>query len=116
MSRDELVAVTYDAAEALNALKLRHGRIDRARGEKVARRIARARELETRLSVNDSGSPDPATHRILQGEIHEFSVSTVCDKRELFWRRHLMNFRWMDILNVAMAGLRNRPRRRGHTL
>lgn len=102
MCRDDLVAVTYDAAEELNVLKLQYGRIGRARGQAVARRIVKARELETRLSVNDSVALDPETFKMLQGEIHEFSVSTVCDKRELFWRRHLMNFRWLGILRVVM--------------
>ncbi len=39
MSRDAMVAVTYDAAEALNDLKLRYGRIGQAQGEAVAARI-----------------------------------------------------------------------------
>lgn len=116
MSRDDLVAVTYDAAEALNALKLLHGRIDPSRGKMIAKRIAKARELESRLSLHDSETLDSATRKMLQGEIHEFSVSTVCDKQELFWRRHLMNFRWMGILKIAMAGFPNRPKRRGHML
>ena len=105
MNRDQLVEVTYDAAEALNALKLQYGRIDQARGEQVAKRIARARELESRLSINDSLKQDPETLKMLQGEIHEFSVSTVCDKRELFWRRHVMNFRWMGVLRAALKTL-----------
>ena len=103
MSRDDLVAVTYDAAEALNALKLRYGRIDPVRGERVARRIAKARELEARLSISDAVKLNPELHKILKGEIHEFSVSTVCDKQELFWRRHMMNFKWMRIFGIEMA-------------
>lgn len=116
MSRDDLVDATYDAAEALNALKLQYGRIDRARGQAVTRRIAKARELEARLSANNSVKLDPKMHKMLQGEIHEFSVSTVCDKQELFWRRHLMNFRWMGILRVAMARFRNRSKSLEHIL
>lgn len=107
MSRDELVEATYAAAEDLNALKLRYGRIDRSRGEGVARRISRARALEARLSANTQGELDPQTLKALQGEIHDFSVSTVCDKRELFWRRHLFNFRWGKILRVALEHLRS---------
>jgi hypothetical protein len=35
--------------------------------------------------------------QLLLGEIHAFSVSTVCDKRELFWRSHPVNFKWTRI-------------------
>ena len=107
MSRDDLVEATYDTAEVLNQLKLRHGRIPKARGEAVARRIQRARALKHRLDALPPGqSPDQATYRELLGDIHEFSVSTVCDKRELFWRRHLINFKPGGILR---AGLRRSP-------
>lgn len=39
----EMAAVTYDAGEALNALKLRYGRIATAQGEAVAQHIQSAR-------------------------------------------------------------------------
>ena len=51
MSRDELVAVTYDAAERLNDLKLRYGRISPRRGRRVAASIAAARALRARLDA-----------------------------------------------------------------
>jgi hypothetical protein len=103
MSRSELVEVTYDAAEALNALKLRYGRIDKAHGQEVARRISHARTLKDRLDALDQdGEPDPEALRVLQGDIYAFSVSTVCDKRELFWRRHLVNFKPLGILRMVL--------------
>jgi hypothetical protein len=40
--------------------------------------------------------------RALQGEVHAFSESTVADKRELFWRRNLLNFRVLAILGIAL--------------
>ena len=105
MNRDELLAATYDAAEALNRLKLRYGRIDRVRGHAVARHIQRARELKDRLDALYQGSK--ADHEVLRGEIYAFSVSTVCDKRELFWRRHLLNYRVLGILRIVLAYLRD---------
>jgi hypothetical protein len=39
---------------------------------------------------------------VLQGDIYAFSVSTVCDKRELFWRRHLVNFKPLGILRMVL--------------
>ena len=109
MSRDVLVDVTYDAAETLNSLKLKYGRINKKSGKAVAQRITRARELKNRLkqSTSDQNIINPEEHEKLLGEIHDFSVSTVCDKRELFWRRHLMNFKWLEILRVAISYLLN---------
>jgi B12-binding domain/radical SAM domain protein len=109
MTRGQLVAATYDAAEALNKLKQLYGRIDPARGRKVAHRIARARDLQKRLDAVDHGEElDAEAFQTLQGEIDAFSISTVCDKRELFWRRHLVNFKLWGVLRVALAYFRQR--------
>jgi B12-binding domain/radical SAM domain protein len=98
MSRDELVKATYSAAGHLNQLKLRYGRISKKRGLLISKRIAKARKLEMQLCQSEQGQLDDRDISFLQGEINEFSVSTVCDKQELFWRRHLLNFRWGNIL------------------
>jgi B12-binding domain/radical SAM domain protein len=104
MTRAQLVDATYEAAEALNDRKRRHGRISAARGAAVARRIAAARHLRDRLDRART-EPDADAVRALEGEIHAFSVSTVADKRELFWRRHLLNFRVLTILRIALRYL-----------
>ena len=105
MSREELVDVTYDAAEALNSLKLKYGRIESGRGQEVAARINRARGLKDRLRLVNADLTllNPTERDVLLGESHDFSVSTVCDKRELFWRNHPVNFRWMRILRTVLA-------------
>ena len=116
MDRDEIVDVTYDAGEALNALKLKFGRIDPDRGQEVARHIASSRILKERLDRLEQGaSPDAEAQSALQGEIYTFSVSSVCDKRELFWKRHMINFRLWGILDMAAQYTRDllwRPARR----
>jgi len=101
MTRAELVDATYDAAERLNELKVRHGRISRRRGGAVARRIREARELRARLDAELAQGGDGAASAQLRGEIDRFSISTVCDKRELFWRRHLLNFRVGEVARIA---------------
>jgi hypothetical protein len=105
MSREELVDVTYDAAEALNSLKLKYGRIESGRGQEVAALISRARGLKDRLRLVNADLTllNPTERDVLLGESHDFSVSTVCDKRELFWRNHPVNFRWMRILRTVLA-------------
>jgi B12-binding domain/radical SAM domain protein len=97
MTREQLTTVTYDAGEALNRLKMTHKRISKARGEQVARDIVRARELKARLELVDEEGGDADVLRVLRGEIRDYSVSTVCDKRELFWKRHVNNFRWSGV-------------------
>lgn len=107
MTREQLTIATYDAAENLNRLKLKYGRIDKAKGDDVARRIERARALNGRLDAIEQGREvDPALVRLLQGEVNEFSISTVCDKRELFWRRHFINYRLFGIMRVVWAYIR----------
>ncbi len=97
MSRRELVDATYDAAERLNALKLRYGRLSARRARRVARGIAAARVLRARL---ESEPERPGAESSLRGEIARYSMSTVCDKRELFWPRRLFNFHIGEILRI----------------
>ena len=104
MTRAELVDATYDAAEQLNALKIRYGRISKKRGETVAQHIREARDLRRRLAAiereGNTGNP-PALSAGLQGEIVKYSESTVCDKSELFWPARLVNFEFAEILRIA---------------
>jgi B12-binding domain/radical SAM domain protein len=102
MTRAQLVDATYDAAERLNELKMRYGRISPRRGRAVARRIREARDLRALLDaqLEHGGGEDGASDR-LRGEIARFSISTVCDKRELFWARHLVNFRFGEVARIA---------------
>lgn len=101
MSRKQLVDATYDAAERLNDLKMRYGRISRRRGRSVAAGIREARSLRRRLDAEISQGGNTSASAALQGEISRFSISTVCDKRELFWPRHVFNFRFPEVLRIA---------------
>lgn len=97
MTRAQLVDATYDAAERLNELKLAYGRVTRRRGQRVARRIREARELRRRIAEHDG-----RLEAELKGQVARFSQSTVCDKRELFWPRRLINFRIGEILRIGL--------------
>ncbi len=104
MTRRELVDATYDAAERLNELKVAYGRISGRRGRRVAGRIAAARALRERLESLLAQGGDPAHDPVLRGEISEFSMSTVCDKRELFARPRLSQFRIAEVLRIMARG------------
>lgn len=107
MTRRELVDATYDAAERLNELKRHHHRISARSARSVAARIRAARALRARLDA--AGDAEPSAE--LTGEITRFSVSTVCDKGELFWPRHIVNFRAGELVRLAAAYLLRRARR-----
>ncbi len=100
MTRRELVDATYDAAERLNQLKIQHGRLSKRRGARVARGIVEARALRARLDAGIASADGGAAAVALKGEISRFSISTVCDKRELFWPRRVFNFRMAEILRI----------------
>lgn len=106
MTRAQLVDATYDAAERLNELKLRYGRITPQQAQAVADGIAEARRLRARLKAGVSGEMDPADVARLHGDISRFSDSTVCDKQELFWQRHMLSFRLPAIMKAAANYLR----------
>jgi B12-binding domain/radical SAM domain protein len=101
MTRRELVDATYDAAERLNELKMQHGRLSPRRGRRVARGIVAARALRARLDAGITRGNGGDAAAALKGEISRFSISTVCDKRELFWPRRLFNFRIAEIARIV---------------
>jgi B12-binding domain/radical SAM domain protein len=113
MTRRELVDATYGAAERLNELKVAHRRISKRRGRGVARGIAAARALRLRLAAGTALAGEGAAAPDLVGEITRFSISTVCDKRELFWPRRVFNFRTTEIVRILwryLGGRSGRPR------
>jgi B12-binding domain/radical SAM domain protein len=111
MTRRELVDATYDAAERLNELKVQHGRLSKRRGRGVANGIAAARALRSRLDAGIAQGDDGVAADTLKGEISRFSISTVCDKRELFWPRRVFNFRITEIARILGRYFSGRSRR-----
>jgi len=110
MTRAQLVEATYDATERLNALELAHGRISQHQGETVARHIREARDLRARLADVNGNPHSTESLDALKDEISRYSISTVCDKRELFWRRHLINFHLAEVIRIAGRFVRKRFR------
>ncbi|HKB78591.1 MAG TPA: TIGR04190 family B12-binding domain/radical SAM domain protein [Thermoanaerobaculia bacterium] len=106
MTRAQIVDATYDAAERLNDLKERHGRIAASTARGVRRRLAAARSIRRQLAEAGDGPLDPRIHRALVGEIREFSEGTINDKGELFPPgAFLRNFRLLGILRLLFQNL-----------
>jgi B12-binding domain/radical SAM domain protein len=110
MTRRELVDATYDAAQRLNELKVEHGRLSKRRGRGVARGIAAARLLRAQLDEGIAKGDIGNVTETLKGEITRFSISTVCDKRELFWPRRILNFRPAEIARILGRYFSGRPK------
>lgn len=102
MTREQLVDATYNAAEELNRLKMKYGRITGKKGKVVAGRIHQASALRERLEKWNHSTQNQLVIEQLRGEINRFSISTVCDKEELFWNNHLLNFHWIEIVRIAL--------------
>jgi B12-binding domain/radical SAM domain protein len=101
MTRRQLVDATYEAAARLNELKVRYGRISARQGRRVAAGIAAAGALRARLEARLAQGGDPQADTELRGEISRFSMSTVCDKRELFWRQRPSNFKLGEVARIV---------------
>lgn len=82
MTREEIVAVTYEAGRRLNRLKAQHGLIEPAVAREVAGRIDAAEAMVARMTrLWQAG--DMEAIRALKPEVDRLSMSTVCEKSEL---------------------------------
>lgn len=105
MSRSRLVDATYDAADRLNAVKIRTGRTAPAAGAAVAARIAAARDLRRRIAAAP-GPLDPAS----AAAVSAMHAGMLQDKTELFPPgAFLRQFRAIGILRLLLRDLLGGP-------
>ncbi len=85
MSRDEIVASTYEAGRRLNALKASHGLVTADLAARTDSRIRRAVELIGVIDRLVAQGPEALARAIiaLKSEIDNVNESTVCEKKEL---------------------------------
>jgi B12-binding domain/radical SAM domain protein len=108
LSRDDLADATYECAYRLNAVKYRAGAIGEAEYNRVARNIQKARELMERIDDVYHSSLSPvekeARYFDLKEDMRRYSMSTVCEKRELEWNvSQLRKFRLRGILKALIS-------------
>lgn len=82
MTREEIVAVTYEAGRRLNRLKEEHGLVAPQVAREVAARIDQAEAMLQRVTALWQAGETEAI-RALKEEIDRLSISTVCEKTEL---------------------------------
>lgn len=115
MSRDDIVAATYEAASRFNEIKFEHGRIDRDTYETVARRIEESRAVIAEIDELYERDLTDEQRRERVAEIHERVENrgeySICGDQELSWVNNgLQNAVRLGALGARLAvdGVRNR--------
>ena len=107
MSRDELVASTYEAALGLNRLKVKYGLLKQKEGRIIEIRIRDAmslmRQVDEILLVKNAQVREDRMNR-LRARLSSFSSSsTMCKKKELRWPVKSIRFNFFRIIRAALA-------------
>lgn len=120
MTRDEIVASTYEAGARLNEVKAGHGLISAEEAAQVRAKNRAAVEMLARideaLKIVDEAERESALVK-LRAEIRDLDTSTVCDKSELDWPTGLMKVNVHRAAPIVASELVRRivkpPRRTG---
>jgi B12-binding domain/radical SAM domain protein len=113
MDRDAIVYSTYEAGKRLNRLKARYGLIDPKTADAVEARIEGAvrimKEIDRIMSVPDEGERERLLDRFFEEDppVDAYSVSTVCEKRELEWPTRFIRMNFFKILRTIL--MRRQP-------
>jgi hypothetical protein len=86
MSRDEIVAATYEAALRFNRMKARYGLISQKQADATEARIKKAIRLSRQVDEIMALEDKARRLKLLQAikpQVDTANASTVCDKREL---------------------------------
>jgi radical SAM superfamily enzyme YgiQ (UPF0313 family) len=114
MDRNEIVASTYESGKRLNRLKAEFGLIDRKTAESVELRIERALammgEIDRIMALPDPAERESALESMLKKplSLETYSMSTVCEKRELEWPTRFIRMNLFKIVKTLITG-RKKP-------
>jgi B12-binding domain/radical SAM domain protein len=109
MSRDEIVASTYEAGRRLNRLKAEFGLIDGKTAESVDNRIEGAvqmmKEIDRIMALPEEKARELALDPNLNGRLslHAYSMSTVCEKKELEWPTRFIRMNFFKIIKTLLT-------------
>ena len=109
MSRDEIVASTYEAGRRLNRLKAEFGLIDGKTAESVDNRIEGAvqmmKEIDRIMALPDEKARELALDPNLNGRLslHAYSMSTICEKKELEWPTRFIRMNFFKIIKTLLT-------------
>jgi B12-binding domain/radical SAM domain protein len=122
MSRDEIVAATYEAALRFNRMKARYGLISQTQANATEARIKKAIRLSRQVDDIMAIEDEARRLKLLQAikpQVDTANTSTVCDKRELevpvgLFKLNIPRAAWM-FLSDTVYNLLGRKRKAGLT-
>jgi B12-binding domain/radical SAM domain protein len=109
MDRDEIVSSTYEAGKRLNRLKAEFGLIDQKTAESVELRIEGAvrmmKEIDRIMSLPNAKEREIELESALNVRLslHTYSMSTVCEKKELEWPTRFIRMNFIKILKTLLS-------------
>jgi radical SAM superfamily enzyme YgiQ (UPF0313 family) len=109
MDRDEIVYSTYEAGKRLNRLKAEFGLIDPKAAESVEIRLEGAvqmmKEIDRVMALPDVKERETALESISTGRLslQRYSMSTICEKKELEWPTRFIRMNFFKILKTLLA-------------
>jgi B12-binding domain/radical SAM domain protein len=113
MDRDAIVWSTYEAGKRLNRLKAEYGLIDRKTAESVEKRIEGAvrmmKEIDRIMALPSKREKETAFESLRSGRdsLDAYSMSTVCQKKELEWPTRFIRMNFFKILKTLL--MRRKP-------
>ncbi len=113
MTRDDIVYSTYEAGKRLNRLKLEFGLIDQKTAASVEKRIEGAvrmmKEIDRIMNLPDAKEREIGLESYLCGReaLQTYSMSTVCEKRELEWPTRFIRMNFIKIIKTLL--MRRKP-------
>ena len=109
MSRDEIVYSTYEAGKRLNRLKAEFGLIDPKTAESVEVRLEGAvrmmKEIDRIMTIPNGIERETALESLSGGRLalQHYSMSTICEKKELEWPTRFIRMNFFKILKTLLA-------------
>ncbi len=113
MTRDDIVDSTYEAGKRLNRLKAEFGLIDPKTAASVERRIEGAvrvmKEIDRLVNLPDPKERESRLASYLCGReaLETYSMSTVCEKRELEWPTRFIRMNFFKIIKTLLMARKN---------
>jgi B12-binding domain/radical SAM domain protein len=109
MNRDEIVYSTYEAGKRLNRLKAEFGLIDPKTAESVELRLEAAvgmmKEIDRIMTLPNAIEREAALESLSGGRLalRQYSMSTICEKKELEWPTRFIRMNFFKILKTLLA-------------
>jgi B12-binding domain/radical SAM domain protein len=106
LNPDDLVDSTYEVALGLNSLKAKYGAVSEVTAKQVEKRVKKAREVMKRIDeIMEKFSPEEREKQFafLKEDMDKYSMSTVCEKRELEWKSPLQRFKILKIAAMLIS-------------